>query len=64
MIKMITNSKQKSKCKFCGTYNVKGAVFCNKCGERIVNENTEDKLSPDDIIDLTEDNFDDEEIGF
>lgn len=64
---MIANAKQKSKCQFCGTYNVKGAVFCNKCGEKLAAENKDnddDTLSPDDAVDLAEDNFDDEEIGF
>lgn len=61
---MIENAKQKSKCQFCGTYNVKGAVFCNKCGERLnTAKNDDDTISPDDAIDLAEDNFEDDDIS-
>lgn len=60
----IENTKQKSKCSSCGTYNVKGAVFCNKCGEKLSTEKENyENISEQDIIDLTEDNFDDDEIG-
>ena len=64
---LIANSKQKQKCSVCGTYNVKGAVFCNKCGEKIATK-TDDEESVDseysaENIDFAEDSFDDEEIG-
>ncbi|MDD6488187.1 MAG: zinc ribbon domain-containing protein [Clostridia bacterium] len=64
---VIANSKQKQKCSVCGTYNAKGAVFCNKCGERL-NAKTDadepaDTTSSADNIDFAEDSFDDGEIG-
>lgn len=58
---MIESSKEKSKCQTCGTYNIKEAVFCNKCGERL-NVEKEDDISSDDAIDLTEDNFEDDDV--
>lgn len=60
---MIASSKQKVKCNVCGSYNSKGAVFCNTCGEKLVSENTESEhMSPDDVIDFTEDNFADDDL--
>lgn len=64
---VIANSKQKQKCSVCGTYNAKGAVFCNKCGEKLATK-TDDDVSSDttssaENIDFSEDSFDDEEIG-
>ncbi len=61
---MISVSKQKAKCPFCGTYNIKGAVFCNKCGEKLIAvQKNNDETDIDDSIDLVEDNFDDEDLG-
>ncbi len=58
----IETSKQKTKCPSCGNYNAKGSSFCNKCGEKLpLNETKE--ISPDDVIDFTEDNFEDDDIG-
>lgn len=59
---MIENKKKKIKCPSCGMFNVKGAVFCNKCGEKLPRSEA-DEMSPDDVVDFTEDNFDDEEMG-
>ena len=59
---MIENSKEKSKCQVCGTYNIKGAVFCNKCGERLNAEKNDEDISPEDAMDLTEDNFEDDDV--
>lgn len=61
---VIANSKQKTKCPSCGTFNVKDAVFCNKCGEKLItkDETENDEFSPDDAMEFAEDNFDDEEI--
>ncbi len=58
----IGNSKQKAKCPSCGAYNAKGSVFCNKCGEKLPYTEQEE-ISPDDVIDFTEDNFEDDDIG-
>lgn len=59
----IASTKQKSKCNSCGSYNVKGAIFCNKCGARLVTEKeNSDTISDEDIIDFTEDNFDDDDM--
>ncbi len=60
---MIAVSKKKIKCGFCGAYNSKGAVFCNNCGEKLVNDSEDqDHMSPDDVIDFTEDNFADDDL--
>ncbi len=60
---MIAGAKQKVKCQFCGAYNAKGAVFCSSCGEKIVIDTEAcEHMSPDDVIDFTEDNFADEDL--
>ena len=60
---MIAKSGQKVKCHVCGTYNDKGAVFCNTCGEKLAAESAgQEHMSPDDVIDFTEDNFADEDL--
>ena len=52
---MIAASKKKIKCECCGAYNAKGAVFCNNCGEKLLNNQDEtDHMSPDDVIDFAE----------
>lgn len=58
---IIANNSQKIKCPVCGTFNAKNAVFCNKCGEKIESEEAQ-HMSTDDMIDFTEDNFDDEDL--
>ena len=58
---IIANNSQKVKCPVCGTYNAKNSVFCNKCGEKIETEETS-HMSTDDMIDFTEDNFDDDDL--
>lgn len=62
---MLENSRSKTKCTSCGAYNVKGAVFCNKCGEKLAvkKEDEEEEITPDDIVDFTEDNFEDDDMG-
>lgn len=59
---MLQKSKQKIKCSSCGSYNSKGAVFCNKCGERLSSGSEDDQMSPDEVIDFTEDNFEDDDL--
>ena len=58
----IENSKQKKKCPYCGLYNAKGAVFCNKCGEKLPMAES-GQNSADDEDEFIEDDFDDDEIG-
>lgn len=58
----IENSKQKKKCPYCGLYNAKGAVFCNKCGEKLPMAES-GQNSADDEDEFLEDDFDDDEIG-
>lgn len=61
---MIANAKHKTKCPSCGSYNVEGAIFCNKCGEKIASEkntNEEETFSPEDALDFAEDNFADDD---
>ncbi len=60
---LIASTKQKTKCDSCGFYNAKGAIFCSKCGEKLTGaEKEEDHMSPDDVIDFTEDNFEDDDL--
>lgn len=60
---MIASAAQKIKCDSCGCYNVKGAIFCNNCGEKLAYpEDASEHMSPDDVIDFTEDNFDDDDL--
>ena len=59
---MIADAKQKTKCAACGTYNAKGAVFCNNCGEKLTSADSASHMEPDDVIDFTEDNFDDDDL--
>lgn len=60
---MLEKARQRHKCANCGAYNSKGAVFCNKCGEKLnVPEDSAEHLSPDDVIDFTEDNFEDDDL--
>ncbi len=58
----IENAKQKIKCPACDAFNAKGSVFCNKCGEKLPTAEKND-ISPDDMIDFAEDNFEDDDIG-
>ncbi len=61
---MIANSKNRPKCTNCGSYNAKGAVFCNKCGAKLVLKPLdEEKITEEDIVDFTEDNFEDDDMG-
>ena len=62
---MIANNKSRIKCSACGAYNSKDSVFCNKCGEKIVfsTDDGEEKVTDEDIVDFTEDNFDDDDMG-
>lgn len=58
---LIASSGNKIKCTSCGAYNSRKAVFCNKCGEKL--ETAEDDHMPtDDMIDFTEDNFEDDDL--
>lgn len=60
---LIEQAKDNIKCENCGTYNPKNALFCNKCGEKIAgNISDVDSMSPDDVIDFTEDNFEDDDL--
>ena len=60
---MIASAAQKIKCDSCGCYNVKGAIFCNNCGEKLtLHDDVSEHMSPDDVIDFTEDNFDDDDL--
>lgn len=60
---MIASAKNKVKCSSCGAYNAKDAVFCNNCGEKLTDETQEaEHMSPDDVIDFTEDNFADDDL--
>ncbi len=60
---LIEAAKDNIKCENCGTYNPKNALFCNKCGEKLALPVSDiDSLSPDDVIDFTEDNFDDDDL--
>ncbi len=60
---LIENSRKKVKCPKCGAFNAKGSAFCNKCGEQLPLTESDDDISPDDVIDFTEDNFEDDDIG-
>ena len=60
---LIESTKHRIKCSSCGSYNAKGAVFCSKCGEKLeTEESTAEHMSPDDVIDFTEDNFEDDDL--
>ncbi len=60
---MLEIARQKTKCPSCGTYNAKGAVFCAKCGAKVNPDQTAaEHMSPDDVIDFTEDNFEDDDL--
>ena len=60
---MIASSKNKKKCSCCGSYNAKDAVFCNNCGEKLMDDTQgAEHMSPDDVIDFTEDNFADDDL--
>lgn len=62
---MIASSKSRVKCPSCGNYNAKGAIFCNKCGAKLVLKplDEEDEIAEEDIVDFTEDNFEDDDMG-
>lgn len=63
MNELLEGVKQSVKCPACGTYNNKGALFCNKCGERLAPQgDPAEHMSPDDVIDFTEDNFEDDDL--
>ena len=61
----IADGKSKSKCSKCGSYNDKGAIFCNKCGTKIVvkDVNADEEVAEEDAVDLVEDNLDDDDMG-
>ena len=60
---LIEQAKDNVKCENCGTFNPRNALFCNKCGEKIArNVSDIDSMSPDDVIDFTEDNFEDDDL--
>ena len=61
----IADGKSKSKCSNCGSYNDKGAIFCNKCGAKIVvkDVNADEEVAEEDAVDLVEDNLDDDDMG-
>ena len=47
----LSDAKSKIKCPMCGMQNVKGSIFCNRCGERIgeaVPDDEDDIPAPDD----------------
>lgn len=59
---MIAGARQKIKCSSCGEYNIKGAVFCNKCGEKLSPKKVEkEEFAPEDALDFEEDNFADDD---
>ena len=58
---MIARAENKIKCAECGTYNNNGAVFCSKCGEKL-DFSEEEHMPTDDMIDFTEDNFEDDDL--
>ncbi len=60
---LIEEAKDNVKCRNCGTYNPKNALFCNKCGEKFERPVSDiESMSPDDVIDFTEDNFEDDDL--
>ncbi len=61
---MIASGKKQQKCPACGYYNPKNALYCCKCGTRLpAPAADEEEISPDDVIDFTEDNFTDDDMG-
>ena len=58
---LLADASNKKKCASCGAYNSKNAQFCNKCGERLA-EDEDDGTLTDDMKDFTEDNFEDDEL--
>ncbi len=58
---LIAKASNKKKCASCGTYNPKNSQFCSKCGEKLVSDE-EERVLTDDMIDFTEDNFEDDEL--
>ncbi len=59
---MIENSKDKLKCPECGTYNVKSAVYCNKCGKKlpVAKPQYDDDLTVEELLDFAENDLDDD----
>ena len=53
---LLASSEKKIKCYGCGTYNVKGAVFCSKCGVRLseAKPQDEDEYSQEELLDFAE----------
>ncbi len=58
---LIAQNSNKVKCIACGTYNSQKAVFCSKCGEKL-DFSEEEHMPTDDMIDFTEDNFEDDDL--
>lgn len=61
---MIENSKNKLKCPECGTYNIKGAAYCNKCGKKLpaVQAQYDEDLSEEELLEFAENDLD-EDLG-
>ncbi len=61
----IANGKSKTKCSNCGSYNDKGAIFCNKCGTKIVVKevDADEEVAEEDAVDLVEDNLADDDMN-
>ncbi len=60
---MLANSEKKVKCSSCGTYNPPKALFCSKCGARlIVKSSGEEDLSQQELLDFAETILDEEEL--
>lgn len=51
----------KVKCPSCGTYNAKGAVFCNKCGTKLANaSDTYEDYTQEELLDFAEEIMDED----
>lgn len=60
----LASGKSKAKCSACGSYNDKGAIFCSKCGTKIVVKgvDADEEIAEEDAVDLVEDNLADDDM--
>ncbi len=60
----LASGKSKVKCSACGNYNDKDAIFCSKCGTKIVVKgvDAEEEIAEEDAVDLVEDNLADDDM--
>jgi hypothetical protein len=59
---LLANADHKKKCSSCGAYNPKGALFCSKCGSRLIVRDAEEDYSQEELLDFAEDIMDEEDI--